>query len=143
MSAYIPIVSQDDEEPTMVVRPSVHSTVRFTLPVRPTTKPKPKRKQLNLFGKPISASKPKTVLVQAHTRNDGTRVSAHSRVIKSSKSAKAPTPRARKNNRNPTRPNKPANIFRAPIFNDMDPETAKLIKSMMIQDKFDRAKGNL
>ena len=138
MSIYIPIVSQD-EEPTMVVRPSVP----VPPPVPQSRKSSPK--QVGLWGNPIRSKPTATVQVQAHTRRDGTRVAAHTRIVKSnksSKSAKSPKPGNNTKNGAP-KCNKPKRSFFPPSLAAADPETAKLIKSMLIQDKLDMVQGKL
>ena len=144
MSNFIPFVTQD-EEATMVVHPSVPSPVPSP-PAAPKSK-KSAPKQLNLFGQVVAPPKTKTVDVKAHTHNDGTYVAGHKRTVKlnkSSKSVKALKPVFLS----------PAAAFAkfekkhgflaaAESFAGCDKETAKLIKSMLIQDKLDEARGNV
>ena len=78
---YIPIVLQDIEEPTMVVRPSVPPA-----PPAPKT-PKYALKQRSITGKTVRFAAPLTQ-VRTYQRANGTRVRSHTRVIKSNKSSK-------------------------------------------------------
>ena len=120
----------------MVVRPSVPPA-----PPAPKT-PKSVLKQRSLTGKTVRFATPLTQ-VRTYVRTNGSRVRSHTRVIKSnksSKSAKASKPRR-------ITKNVASKPIRGPIpprstFSGMDPETAKLIKSMMIQDKLDLVCGN-
>ena len=121
----------------MVVRPSVPPA-----PPAPKT-PKSVLKQHSLTGKTVRFATPLTQ-VRTYVRTNGSRVRSHTRVIKSnksSKSAKASKPRR-------TTKNVAAKPIRGPFpppstcFSGMDSETAKLIKSMMIQDKLDLVRGN-
>ena len=136
MATYIPIVSQEIEEPTMVVRPSVPPA-----PPAPKT-PKSALKQPSLTGKTVRFAAPLTQ-VRTYQRANGTRVRSHTRVIKSNKSSKsAKASKPHRNTKNVA--SKPA---RGPFppksaFAGMDDETAKLIKSMMIQCKLDLVRGN-
>ena len=136
MATYISIVSQEIEEPTMVVRPSVPPA-----PPAPKT-PKSALKQPSLTGKTVRFAAPLTQ-VRTYQRANGTRVHAHTRVVKSnksSKSEKACTPR--RNTKNIAfKPNR-GPFPSANAFAGVDPETAKLIKSMMIQDKLDLVRGD-
>jgi len=153
MSNYIPIVSQDDE-PTMVVRPFVPppppAPVAAALaPIFNQPAPKPKKsapKQVDLHGRVLAIDNTKTVDVKAHTRANGTYVTSHSRTIKvnkSSKSAKASKPTKNSKKINPAF-KKTSNYFPpAHVFQGMDDETAKFIKSMMIDDLHKFAKGDM
>ena len=114
MSNNIPTVTQD-EDLTMAIQEVSHPVARA--PTRPLNSVSPWWKQAKF---PAS----KSVRVQAHTRRGGSRVAAHVRTIKSNKVSKVSKSKPKYD------------------FSSMDPETVKLVKSMMIQDNLDMVRGN-
>ena len=117
MSNYIPTVTQD-EELTMANPEVPPPAARAPRPLKSAPK------QLDLFGNILPSPKTKSVRVQAHTRRGGSRVAAHVRTIKSNKVSKVSKSKPKYD------------------FSSMDPETVKLVKSMMIQEKLDMVRGN-
>ena len=155
MAHYIPIVTQEEEEPPVfTMTPTQKIPVNNTpAPVKKTSL-KQSPRQLNLFGEPLPSSPNyKTVHVNSFVKKDGTQVSSHQRSVKA-RPKKASQPTKNKNLSSQLQHKKSKALIKKPasqhagwMYNqselmNADEDLKKLVISIRIKEVSERIRFN-